>query len=307
MHTQAHQSLLQWYAQQGRKDLPWRNLKKHIAPYGVYISEVMLQQTQVTTVLGYFERFLEKFPTFKDLSRGSEDEVLVLWRGLGYYSRAKNLLKSAKQTQGILPDSLEALKALPGIGDYTAGAILCFGFGKKVSFFDTNIKRFLLRFFALDNPTSKNIEESAQRFLNTKDSFNHNQALLDLGALICIAKNPRCNICPMQAFCKGKEKPHLYTQKKSLQYQEKQIFLGIYTEGNAIAMQKQNGFYCLVQCKGHKLLGSFKHSITRYKIQVFVYQLSQKPKDITMIHKSLLPQMPMSGLTLKALKIAYLF
>ena len=314
-----HEALLAWYEVCGRKYLPWRNLDPAIASYGVYVSEIMLQQTQVSSVLGYFERFMQAYPTLEALSQAKEEEVLVLWRGLGYYSRAKNLLKTARLTGGKLPDNLESLKKLAGIGDYTAGAILCFGFGKAVGFFDTNIKRFLSRFFAISEPRAKILQSLADGFLNKKDAFNHNQALLDLGALVCIAKNPRCNICPLARFCKGVENPTLYTPHKAVAYEALEVDLGLYEEEGRIAMvrdREYNLLYGLPRLQSPvngqpsfttevkiPLLGSFKHSRTRYKITARVYAIPARPKDSEMIAIKDLPTTPLSSFALKALKI----
>ena len=314
-----HEALLAWYEVCGRKHLPWRNLDPAIASYGVYVSEIMLQQTQVSSVLGYFERFMQAYPTLEALSGAKEEEVLVLWRGLGYYSRAKNLLKTARLTGGKLPDNLESLKKLAGIGDYTAGAILCFGFGKAVGFFDTNIKRFLSRFFAISAPSAKILQSLADGFLNKKDAFNHNQALLDLGALVCIAKNPRCNICPLARFCKGVENPTLYTPRKVVAYEALEVDLGLYEEEGRMAMvrdREYNLLYGLPRLHSPadgqssftaktkiSLLGSFKHSRTRYKITARVYAIPVCPKDSEMIAIKDLPTTPLSSFALKALKI----
>ncbi len=298
---------MKWYDLCGRKHLPWRNLGFIDGAYGVYISEIMLQQTQVSSVLSYYERFMHRFPTLKDLSLADEDEVLIFWAGLGYYSRAKNLLKTAKILKDFLPQTKEELKALPGIGDYTAGAILCFGFGKNVAFFDTNIKRVLMRFFALQSPTKKQLQEVADRFLNTKDSFNHNQALLDLGALICLPLNPRCNICPLFDDCKGKNQIKLYTQSKKIIYEQVQMHLGIYEDSQAIAMlrsKKWNNLFSFpeVDLKVQSCFETLKHSRTKYKIEVLLYKLNQQPPHTQMIQKDKIRDFPMTSLSLKILK-----
>lgn len=307
MFEKQHKALLQWYDVCGRKHLPWRNLGFVNGSYGVYISEIMLQQTQVSSVLGYYERFLQRFPTLHSLSLASEDEVLVLWAGLGYYSRAKNLLKTAKILKEALPNTKEALLKLPGIGEYTAGAILCFGFGQSVAFFDTNIKRFLMRFFALQNPKEKQLQEFAQKFLNTKDSFNHNQALLDLGALVCIASNPRCNICPLYDFCQGKNDISKYTLKKQISYEQIQMHLGIFEQNGRVAMlrdEKWNHLFSFpeISPKDRQAFATLKHTRTKYKIQVLLYHLSAQPTDTQMIERDS-EKYPMSSLSLKVLKV----
>ncbi len=172
----------------------------------------MSQQTQINTVIErFYSPFLEAFPTLKELANAQLEEVLLLWRGLGYYSRAKNLKKSAeicvKEHNSQLPNDYQSLLKLPGIGAYTANAILCFGFRGKSACVDANIKRVLLRLFGLDpNITAKDLQIKANDFLNLNESFNHNQALIDLGALICSPK-PKCALCPLNPYCLGKKPP----------------------------------------------------------------------------------------------------
>lgn len=302
MLKKQHLLLLQWYDVCGRKELPWRNLDLENAGYGVYISEIMLQQTQVVTVLDYYKRFMEKFPTLKDLSYASEDEVLLLWRGLGYYSRAKNLLKTAQITQGVLPRTFEELKALPGIGDYTAGAILCFGFKQAVGFYDTNIKRFLMRFFGLKEAKHKLLLQYANEFLNQDNAFDHNQALLDLGALICTAKNPKCNICPLNLYCKGKNNPLAFTSSKKIEYEALVLNLGIYQDNKCFAMfrdPKWNMLYSFPEVDSNDgvLLGEIKHTRTRYRIIARIYKLNKRMPNTEMIED--IKNLPMGSLSLK--------
>lgn len=306
MFEKQHKALLRWYDVCGRKHLPWRNLGFVNGSYGVYVSEIMLQQTQVKSVLSYYEHFLQRFPTLHSLSLASEDEVLVLWSGLGYYSRAKNLLKTAKILKEALPNTKEALLKLPGIGEYTAGAILCFGFGQNIAFFDTNIKRFLMRFFALENPTPKQLQKYAQDFLNTNNSFNHNQALLDLGALVCVASKPRCNICPLLNYCRGKDNISKYTSKKQRKYEAVQLHLGVYEQNGCVAMKrdkKWNHLYSFpeISLKDTKPFKVLKHTKTKYKIQVLLYLLINQPADTEMIQKNSSIH-PMSSLSVKILK-----
>ncbi|MCE3037316.1 A/G-specific adenine glycosylase [Helicobacter sp. faydin-H20] len=306
MFQKDHDSLLRWYSLYGRKDLPWRNLVGENAAYGVYVSEIMLQQTRVNVVLDYFYRFMQKFPTFKDLSLAKEDEVLVLWRGLGYYSRAKNLLKSAQNTQGNLPKTFAELKALSGIGDYTAGAILCFGYHQAVGFYDTNIKRFLVRYFGLQSFNHKILKEYTEKFLNFQNPFDHNQALLDLGALVCTAKSPKCYICPLNNTCKGKKDPLSFVLHKKIEYENLILRFGIYQERGGIAMfrdKKWNNLYSFpeILASAGEYLGSVRHTRTKYKIQAEVYKITTMPKDTELIRD--FEDLPMSSLGLKILKL----
>lgn len=214
-----HAQIAQWYAKCGRAELPWRNLARDGSQsYEVYISEIMLQQTQVTRVLEeFYFPFLRAFPSLEALANASEQEVLLRWQGLGYYTRARNLRKCAQicaqSHSGALPRGVENLKKLPGIGEYSAGAISCFGFGESVGFVDSNIRRVFSRLFALSNPTHAQLQSLATKLLNTKDSFNYNQALLDIGALVCRPK-PLCLICPIREFCQGCSAPHRYPQRR---------------------------------------------------------------------------------------------
>lgn len=315
-----HNEILQWYELNGRKNLPWRNLKGENAPYGVYVSEIMLQQTQVATVLdGYYERFLSEFPTLESLSGADEERVLFLWRGLGYYLRARNMLKTAKICQKYLPSSVEELVKLPGIGDYTAGAIACFGFKRAVSFVDGNIKRVLSRFFAMSEPTMGELKTLAQKLLNLQNSFDHNQALLDIGAMVCVPLSPKCPLCPLQHFCKGIENPLAYTQKKKINYEAMDINMGMCISGGKIALIKSSaslykGLYNFPKIAGDveagiltfPFIGSFRHSYTRYRLMVRVYFVSDEgylEDGVEFFDFSKLAELPMSSMALKVLDL----
>lgn len=221
-HVQFSTPLLSWYDLHGRKDLPWQSPR---APYRVWISEIMLQQTQVQTVIAYFNRFMERFPTLLGLATASEDEVLCLWSGLGYYSRARNIHKTAKiiaqYHQGIFPEELQTLIDLPGIGPSTAGAILSQAFNQPTAILDGNVKRVLTRFFLIKGyPEQAQIKKKLWELANTcmpkQRCADYTQAIMDLGATCCTSKNPNCLGCPLQAHClafKSKEQL-LYPTKK---------------------------------------------------------------------------------------------
>jgi len=203
------QKLLQWFDQQGRHHLPWR---QQINPYRVWISEIMLQQTQVSTVIPYFERFMQKFPSLKQLADAEEDAVLHLWTGLGYYSRARNLCKTAKiitqDYQSQFPNKLEQLEALPGIGRSTAGAIMAIGFNKKAPILDGNVKRVLTRYHAIEGwPNASDVSKQLWRVANTHTSptrpADYTQAIMDLGATVCTRQQPKCVLCPLEVDCKA--------------------------------------------------------------------------------------------------------
>lgn len=202
--------LLYWY-RLNKRTLPWRD---HPDPYAVWVSEIMLQQTRVEAVIPYFEKWMKLFPTVDALAKASEQRVLNAWEGLGYYSRARNLHKAAKmivkEHGGALPRDLEALRKLPGIGRYTLGAIASMAFGMNVAALDGNIKRVYSRIFDLAEPVDTPrgeilLWEIAEQRLPKKYAGDYNQALMDLGATICLPKNPRCLICPVMQLCKARE------------------------------------------------------------------------------------------------------
>ncbi len=201
------QRLLAWFDRSGRKDLPWQH---HKNPYRVWISEIMLQQTQVRTVIPYFERFISRFPTVTLLAKAPEDEVLHHWTGLGYYQRARNLHRAAKMIvdlhQGQLPDTLETLQELPGIGRSTAGAILSIAFQKKSPILDGNVKRVLTRLHGVtDFPGDKKVLEQlwvwAEELTPDKRVADYAQAIMDLGATLCVRGQPQCGLCPFELSC----------------------------------------------------------------------------------------------------------
>ncbi|MCV3402750.1 A/G-specific adenine glycosylase [Campylobacter sp. IFREMER_LSEM_CL2090] len=297
-----HESILKWYNENGRKNLPWRILHKEYRKYGseddlkklknidnayaVYISEIMLQQTQVKSVLqNYYFQFLAKFPSLKALSMASEDEVLKAWQGLGYYTRARNIHKCAKicvqEFNAKLPFDIKELQKLPGIGEYTAGAIACFGFLQAKAFVDANIKRVLSRFYSLQNPNSKLLTQKAKEFLNYDNAFDHNQALLDIGALICLPKNAKCKLCPIESFCSGKNEYEKFHVSKKTQYEN--IILNILivqkNEQFLLIKSKEKLYFNMYNFleynkeKNAKFIGEFKHSYTKYKINAKVYFL----------------------------------
>jgi len=199
--------LLRWFDQHGRHDLPWQ---QDPTPYRVWVSEVMLQQTQVETVIPYFARFMARFPDVQTLAAATQDEVLALWAGLGYYARGRNLHRAAgvivERHGGTLPDSLEELIALPGIGRSTAGAILSLAFGRRAPILDGNVKRVLSRFFAVREPAGSAAGLARLWVLAESSTPNrrvaaYTQAIMDLGATLCTRARPACDRCPLAADC----------------------------------------------------------------------------------------------------------
>jgi A/G-specific adenine glycosylase len=202
-------SLLGWYRQHGR-DLPWRRIRD---PYAILVSEFMLQQTQVGVVLPYYKEWLQQFPNFAALARASEAEVLRTWQGLGYYNRARNLQTTAEivvdRHRGQFPKSIGQMQLLPGVGKYTAYAVATFAFDQPVPIVETNTSRVLARLFNLripidSAPGQNRLWRHAASLVPKKSSAAYNSALLDLGALLCLPRKPKCGICPIKKFCRAK-------------------------------------------------------------------------------------------------------
>ena len=198
------QTILHWYAENGR-DLPWRRSRD---PYAVWLSEIILQQTRIAQGTAYWHRFMERFPTVQELADAPEDEVLRLWEGLGYYSRARNLHAAAQQivALGAFPDTLEGIRSLKGVGDYTAAAIGSICFGLPAAVVDGNVYRVLARYFGISTPVGsseakKEFTTLAQRLLPPQEASAYNQGMMDFGALQCTPKNPACLTCPLQGSC----------------------------------------------------------------------------------------------------------
>ncbi|PCI75421.1 MAG: A/G-specific adenine glycosylase [SAR86 cluster bacterium] len=203
------EQLLQWFDQHGRHDLPWQTDR---TPYRVWISEIMLQQTQVSTVIPYFERFIDRFATVEELALAETDQVLHLWTGLGYYARARNLHKAAKvivQTNGgSFPDTVEDLMELDGIGQSTAGAIAAISMGVRAPILDGNVKRVLARYHCIagwpeQSSVKKQLWEIAESLTPHTRVDDYTQAIMDLGATVCTRSKPSCQVCPFQLDCGG--------------------------------------------------------------------------------------------------------
>jgi A/G-specific adenine glycosylase len=203
-------ALIAWYARSAR-DLPWRGSSN---PYRIWVSEIMLQQTRVETVIPYYKRWMESFPDLASLAQATEQEVLTLWEGLGYYSRARNLHRAARQViatlGGEIPGDVQALGRLPGIGRYTAGAIASIAFGVDAPALDGNIRRVLARVFNVSEPArspagERRLWELAAEHLPPGRAGDYNQALMDLGATICTPRLPDCPNCPLNAFCEARK------------------------------------------------------------------------------------------------------
>ncbi|MCD6046111.1 MAG: / specific adenine glycosylase [Gammaproteobacteria bacterium] len=297
--------LLHWFDQFGRHDLPWQKQK---TAYRVWLSEIMLQQTQVKTVIDYFHRFITRFPNIKTLATADIDAVLQLWAGLGYYARARNLHRAAQiiyqDYNGRFPRTVEELQQLPGIGRSTAGAIIAIAFGNKAVILDGNVKRVLSRVHAVSgSPTDKTVMDTlwaiAEKLTPSERVGDYTQAIMDLGATLCTRQQPRCGECPLQSLCKAhrlnrvldfpakkakKEKPkrdvHLILLENNLQ----QIFLHKRPDSGI-----WGGLWCLPEvmekeavlpwCTQHHIkkytvqpsLAPIKHVLTHFALQIHIH------------------------------------
>jgi A/G-specific adenine glycosylase len=246
--------LLTWFKHHGRKDLPWQ---QHATPYHTWVSEIMLQQTQVNTVIPYYQRFIERFPEVHHLATAALDEVLHYWSGLGYYARARNLHRAAQQIceqyQGILPDDPQQLLALAGIGRSTAGAILALAFGQPHAILDGNVKRVLCRYHAIarwagEPQTEKDLWKLAEAHTPQEQVRDYTQAIMDLGATICTRSQPHCPQCPLHLHCQAQQQglQHRYpVAKPSKAIPIKTIkFLIIHTAHTTLLQQRpQQGIW----------------------------------------------------------------
>jgi A/G-specific adenine glycosylase len=299
--------LLAWY-QQNKRSLPWRD---HPDPYAVWVSEIMLQQTRVETVIPYFERWLTKFPNIAALAAADEQDVLNLWEGLGYYSRARNLHKAAKvvvaEYGGKLPKTANTLQKLPGIGRYTAAAVASMAFGRDAAALDGNIRRVYARIFNVDMPLGSTEAEKlfwdlAEQHLPRGEAGDYNQSLMDLGATICTPRNPNCDACPVQMHCEAyqldiqdmrpvpkakKEVPH-HIQVAAVIVQEGRVLLaqrpsegllgGMWefpngrVDGNPVEGLAESIYGAYqLKVKGVTLLGEVRHAYTHFKVTEYAF------------------------------------
>ncbi len=240
-------SLLQYWYAQHKRSLPWRETK---APYVVWISEIILQQTRVNQGNDYFLRFIERFPDIKSLAEASEDDVLKIWQGLGYYSRARNLYTAAKQVMekfdGVFPSSYSDILSLKGVGEYTAAAVASIVYNLPYPVVDGNVFRVLSRLFTIETPIDSTIgkkyfNEIAQSILDEQHPGDHNQAIMEFGALVCTPKQPKCTECPLQSVCLAFEKKNVlnYPVKKRKTIQKERFFNYFHIEQNGYTYVKK--------------------------------------------------------------------
>jgi A/G-specific adenine glycosylase len=302
-------TVVAWQKKHGRHDLPWQNTQD---PYAVWLSEIMLQQTQVVTVRDYFARFMARFPTVADLAAAHQDEVLGLWSGLGYYSRARNMHRAAKEVLalhgGVFPRSAHALQTLPGIGRSTAAAVASLCFGEPIAILDGNVKRVLTRYLGFkEDLASARVEKElwaiAQTLLPQHDVTHamprYTQGVMDLGATVCTPKKPQCAQCPLAATCVAKAQgtpEHYPVKTRKLKRTSEQLWLLQATtpRDDVWLMQRPQtgvwaGLYCLPVFDSFEALqtalpakyrsqlqdgGVFKHVLTHKDLHVHPVQLS---------------------------------
>ncbi len=237
MSNNFSEKIISWYLEKGRKDLPWRN---NISPYRVWISEIMLQQTQVKTVIPYFKKFIERYPDIDSISQASEDELLAIWSGLGFYIRAQNIFKAKEiiknDFSNKFPDKFEEILMLPGIGRSTAGAIMAIAYKKSYPILDANVKRVITRYSGIDEFSKTKLDKAlwleSTRLKADKKIFEYTQGVMDLGATVCTAKNMNCKNCPLNKECesafKSLNKGLLLPKSKKLK-KEKMDYVLAYT------------------------------------------------------------------------------
>ncbi|MBV9612916.1 MAG: A/G-specific adenine glycosylase [Acidobacteriaceae bacterium] len=316
--------LLTWFAGQ-RRDLPWRRTRD---PYAIWISEVMLQQTRVTAVVPYYERFLARFPDLKALADASESELLAAWAGLGYYYRARNLQEAAKRicAAGAFPREYEKIRQLPGIGAYTAAAVASIAFDQPHAVLDGNVFRVLSRILGdatniASTAGRKHFAAVAERLLDRARPGTFNQAVMELGALVCLPKNPQCLVCPVAGICKARasgrqnELPVKIVARKSVE--EFRVLYWIERGNGILAWQRREssrlmpGFWelperdQLPQIMTRRMLGSFRHSITfhRFRFDVWEADAPARLGECQWISLEELNQLPQSTIFKKARRV----
>lgn len=311
-----------WY-QTNKRDLPWRRTSD---PYRVWISEIMLQQTRVAAAIPYYERFLARFPDVAVLAAASDDDLLKAWAGLGYYSRARNVRAAAQMivANGAFPDSYDAIIALPGIGPYTAAAVASICFGLPHAVLDGNVMRVLARLTQEEgdiqsSSTRQRLQQSAQDLLDVTNPSNHNQAMMELGAVVCIPREPKCKICPVSKDCRAHYSGLAAELPIKLRRAEirrvRRTLLVVIRNGNILLWQREQdaamlgGFYelpephQLPEVKTAKILYEFSHAITNhiYDFHVIAARVGQANSPLQWVRLEQLSALPLSTVTRKAL------
>lgn len=313
MFLQTHELLLDWYTHNGRHHLPWRNTDD---AYHIWVSEIMLQQTQVKTVLErFYFPFLEAFPTLADLANADLDEVLKKWEGLGYYTRARNLHKAARLSAPRLPQTVKALEALPGIGKSTAHAIAAFAYYTPVPILDANVKRILCRVFEIKQASDRQLWDYADRLFDYKHPYSYNQAMMDLGAMVCTTKAPQCHHCPLEAICKGKDDPLAFPEKKvkkSIPIRKKKIIIHYYKGRYAMQQRSSRFLYGLwgfteidtdENMHFTKTLGNISQQYSHFRLEAEVYLHREYIEEYEWFTLEEITSLALSGADHKVLKL----
>jgi A/G-specific adenine glycosylase len=289
--------LIDWQTRHGRSGLPWQGLRD---PYRVWLSEIMLQQTQVATARDYYLRFLQRFPTVQHLAAAPVDEVLGLWSGLGYYSRARNLHRCAVQVVQLLgdfPRTAEQLQALPGIGPSTAAAIASFCFNERAAIFDGNVQRVLARLLAFQadlarSPAQRELRQAAERLLPEAERMPaYSQAIMDLGATVCLPRQPRCPACPMRGLCAAEKQgqPEAYPQRtRQLKRSSQRLWLlWLARADGSVWLERRpdsgiwGGLYCLpVYDSPEALESSLPERIWHQRVELPVFMHALTHRDL---------------------------
>jgi A/G-specific adenine glycosylase len=315
--------LVDWY-RKGHRDLPWRRTSD---PYRIWVSEIMLQQTRAQAVIPYYERFLERFPTAGALAAASEEEVLALWSGLGYYSRARNLRRAAQPVADGFPREYQAIRALPGIGDYTAAAIASIAFGLPHAVVDGNVMRVVARIQAdsgdiASSRTRERFRAIAQAWLDRKQPGAFNQALMELGATVCLPKTPLCLLCPLSTCCLARQQgitAQLPVKlRKTEPVQIAAVLLLVHKGGRVLlrrteaGSRRMAGFWELPspeQLPGARIgarIGEFRHTITHHHYTFTVRAAVGRAAgaEFKWFAPAQLAEVPLSTTARKALQLA---
>jgi A/G-specific adenine glycosylase len=326
--TNVGPKLLAWY-RKAHRDLPWRQTRD---PYRIWVSEIMLQQTRAQAVVPYYQRFLAQYPTLDALAGAREEEVLALWSGLGYYSRARNLLQAARQlaVAARFPADIHAIRALPGIGDYTAAAIASIAFGLPHAVVDGNVLRVVARVSGdasdIGAPaTRRRFGETAQGWLVPSDPGAFNQALMELGATVCLPRNPLCGACPIANACQARlagTATQLPVKLRRVEPVEVRGMLLLVERGGRVLLRRREnslrrmaGFWDLPSpdhlpgARIGSILGEFRHSITHHRYRIAVARAAaRKPPaadgTFAWMDVSLVNSVPLATTARKALHLA---
>ena len=292
--------LARWYKDNAR-DLPWRRSRD---PYAIWVSEIMLQQTRVVAAIPYYERFLARFPDAQSLASASETEVLTAWSGLGYYTRARNLRKAAQRIAalGAFPSDYESIRGLPGVGDYTAAAVASIAFGLPHAVVDGNVRRVITR---LTGDSKADVEGVANRLLDRKHPARSNQALMELGALVCLPRDPACGRCPLGEHCEARRQgtqAELPVKKPRPTPERIRVTLLVIRRGGKILLRpspRVRGFWELPEpfsgAREGIELGSFRHSIMNSQYECEVREAiadNGRAKGRTLVERNALARNP---------------